>query len=198
MIMATDQEILATEAKLKRFIADLNCLCEKHGVIIDRELPPYQLDVYAKGEGSHIGKIEYDRSKNKYQEHLSQTQKEIRKEVKEEKVAQNEEELKDLLNEVENLQEEFLETVVGKNPKLVSEEEELIYSVALNVIDDIYDDGDLWFNVRYHPEEYTWKKIKDFHWEVIDEGEVIIKVNKTDVCRYVDDEVLDQHYSEYL
>ena len=89
--------------------------------------------------------------------------------------------------------------MVGNNPKIVSEEEELIYWVALDKIEDKFEDYKLWDEIRHEPKQFLWKKVKDLHWEVIDEdGEVIIEVTKEDVRQYVDDEVLEQHYSEYL
>ena len=188
------QQVLKQEKKINDFIADLNKLTKKHALIIDEELQTSNIKVYTK-DYELVGEIEYDEEAGGYQENLSQTQKEIRAEAN--KGGGNDNQvLQDLLTEVENIQKEFLETVVENvenGPKLVTEEEELIYWVVLEKIDD-----DLWFNVRYHPEEYTWNKIKDLHWEVIEKGEVIIEVDKTDVCRCVDEDVLDQHYSEYL
>ena len=131
--MATDQEILAKEAKLKKFMADLNCLCERHNLIINKEIRPAHLRVFEKSDGREIGKIQYNEKQDKYQEYLSPTQKEIRKEVKEEIS-------KEILNIVDKLQNQFLEKVVGKNPKIITDEEELIYWTALDKIEDKFED----------------------------------------------------------
>ena len=82
--MAKREDILAAEASLKRFIADLNCLCERHNLIIDKEIRPSYLRVYRKYGYNEVGKIEYNETINQYQEYLSQTQREIRVEVKSE------------------------------------------------------------------------------------------------------------------
>ena len=194
--MAKREDILAAEASLKRFIADLNCLCERHNLIIDKETRPSYLRVYRKYGYNEVGQIEYDEITEQYQEYLSQTQREIRDEVKSEI---KDEDLKEILNNLEKWEDQFLEEVIEKNPNIVSEEEELIYWVALDKIEDKFEDYKLWDEIRHEPKQFLWKKVKDLHWEVIDEdGEVIIEVTKEDVRQYVDDEVLEQHYSEYL
>ena len=194
--MAKREDILAAEASLKRFIADLNCLCERHNLIIDKETSPSYLRVYRKYGYNEVGKIEYDERTEQYQEYLSQTQREIRDEIKSEIKDEN---LKEILNNLQKWQDQFLEEVIEKNPNIVSEEEELIYWVALDKIEDKFEDYKLWDEIRHEPKQFLWKKVKDLHWEVIDEdGEVIIEVTKEDVRQYVDDEVLEQHYSEYL
>lgn len=193
------QQAFKQEEKINEFVADLNKLTKKHGLIIDEELQTSNIKVYTM-DYELVGEIEYDEEAGSYQEKLSQTQKEIRAETN--KDGDNDKQvLQKLLTGVENIQKEFIETVVDNvenEPKLVTEEEELIYWVALDKIDDVYDDGDLWFNIRYHPEDYTWNKIKDLHWEVIEEGEVILVITKEDVCCYVDEDILEQNYSEYL
>ena len=195
-MMAKREEVLEAEASIKRFITDLNCLCERHNLIIDKDTNPAFLRVYRKYGYNEVGKIEYDEINEHYQEYLSLTQREIRDEIKSEIKDKN---FLNVLNNLKKWQEEFLEEVVGKHPKIVSEEEELIYLVALDKIEDEFKDYKMWNKLKHHPEEYQWKKIDNLYWQVVaEEGEVIIEVTKEDVCRYVDDEVLEQHYSKYL
>jgi len=193
MVMAQQLQ----ENKIDDFIADLNKLTKKHNLIIDEELQNSSIKIYTK-DYDLVGEIEYDEETGSYQENLSQIQKEIREEA-DSGGGDNKQALKNLLNEVENLQEVFLEKVVGNNPKIVTKEEELIYWVSLDKIEDTTEDWDLWEEIRHEPKQFLWKKIKDLHWEVIDEdGEVIIEVTNGDVCQYTDKEVLEQNYSEYL
>ena len=192
--MATNEEILAKETRLKKFMADLTCLCERHNLIIDKDIKPVYLRVYDKKSHKKLGKIKYNWNRDKYEEHLSPTDKHIREEVKAEV---KEEDLQEMLDKVNELQEQFLKEIAERNPKIVSEEEELIYQVGLDKIEDIYEDDDLWFNIRYYPEEYKWEKIKDLHWEVIEDGEVILEITKEDVFYYVDEDILEANYSEY-
>ena len=194
------QKVLNQKNKIDDFISDLNKLTKKHDLIIDEELQNSNIKVYTKNYDL-VGEIEYNEEAGGYQEKLSQIQREIRKETDSGGGSgdNGKQTLKDLLTEVENLQEEFLETVVGKNPNIVTKEEELIYWVSLDKIEDTTEDWDLWEEIRHEPKQFLWKKIKDLHWEVIDEdGEVIIEVTNGDVCQYTDKEVLEQNYSEYL
>ena len=190
-------QVLKKEKKINEFIADLNKLSKKHDLIIDEELQCRCIKVYTK-DYELVGEIEYDEDTGRYQKKLSQIQKEIRQEVNND-VDDNKQAFKDLLTVVENLQENFLKTVVGKNPNIVTKEEELIYWVALDKIEDTTEDWDLWDEIRHEPKQFLWEKIKDLHWKVVDmDGEVMIEVTKEDVCRYVDNEVLEKHYSKYL
>ena len=193
--MATDQEILAAEARLKKFMADLTCLCERHNLIIDKDIKPAYLRVYDKNNHKKIGKIKYNWQKNKYQEYLSPTDRHIREEVKAEI---KEEHLQKILDKVNVLQNQFLKEVVQRNPGIVSEEEELIYQVALDKIEDKFDDCILWNDIRYEPKKYTWRKIENLHWKVVDKGEVILEITKEDVFHYMDEDFLEDNYSEYL
>ena len=193
--MATDQEILAAEARLKKFMADLTCLCERHNLIIDKDIKPAYLRVYDKNNHKKIGKIKYNWQENNYQEYLSPTDRHIREEVKAEI---KEEHLQKMLDKVNVLQNQFLKKVVERNPGIVSEEEELIYLVALDKIEDKFDDCKLWNDIRYEPKKYTWRKIKNLHWKVINKSEVILEITKKDVFHYMDEDFLEDNYSEYL
>ncbi len=178
--------------RLNKFIEELNNLCEKYNLIIDKENKPSYLQVYWKKGYREIGKIEYDEITEQY---LSLKQKEIRQEVK---ADIKDKKFLEVLNNLKKWQEQFLKEVVEQNTRIVSEEEALIYHTALDKIEDRYKDYQMWDEIRCHPEHYRWRKIKDLHWEVIDDGRVILEITKEDVLRYTDEDVLEKHYSKYL
>ena len=90
--------------------------------------------------------------------------------------------LKELNNQVEKLQEVALNELI-KNTNVTSEEEELMYLIALDKLED-EKDFNTWDKVYYESESNSYIKNNN-NWLIVDEdNEVILTITENDIKKY--------------